>query len=83
MATLAQLWHIDSPGKKFKELLKNNDYFKQLSSLLKSSQDQKGYFVTDIVTLIDVAEEFRKSHGNGAGARALVDPSLTDYINSL
>ncbi|KAH6871976.1 hypothetical protein B0T10DRAFT_499966 [Thelonectria olida] len=82
-ATLARLRHMDSPSKKFKELLKNKTYFKQLSSLLKSSQDQEGYFVTDIVTLVDVAEESRKSHGTGAGAQALVDPSLGIQVGAI
>jgi hypothetical protein len=55
-ATLARVWHMDSPDRNSEELLKNKAYFKQLFNLLRSSQDEEGYFITDIVTLVDITE---------------------------
>jgi hypothetical protein len=57
-ATLARVWHMDSPDKNFEELLKNKAYFKHLFNLLGSSQDEEGYFITDIVTLVDITEQY-------------------------
>ncbi|KAM5353300.1 hypothetical protein ACJZ2D_016802 [Fusarium nematophilum] len=75
MATLARFWHMDPPDKRFKELLKNKAYFKKLFNMLKSGQDHEGFFITDIVSLVDAAKESRKSHGTGVEVQALVDPS--------
>ncbi|KAF5127213.1 hypothetical protein E5D57_008141 [Metarhizium anisopliae] len=50
--TEARLWHMDSPGKKFQELLKNKAYFKQLIKLLQHCRGYEAYFITDIITLV-------------------------------
>jgi hypothetical protein len=50
--TLTRLWHMDSPGQKFQELLKNKAYFKQLIKLLQHCRDYEGYFITDVITLV-------------------------------
>ncbi|KAH7112264.1 hypothetical protein B0J13DRAFT_681992 [Dactylonectria estremocensis] len=66
MATTALLWHMDLPGEKFKELLKNTAYLEQVVDLLRNSKNHEGYFVTDIVTLVnyEVAIESRNSQTN-------------------
>ncbi|KAH7121788.1 hypothetical protein B0J13DRAFT_531924 [Dactylonectria estremocensis] len=66
MATTALLWHMDLPGEKFKELQKNKAYLKQLLELLRHSKNHEGYFITDIVTLVnyEVAIESRNSQTN-------------------
>lgn len=53
IATTALLQHIDLPGKKFKKLLQNTAYLEQLFDLLKNSKNHKGYFITDIITLVN------------------------------
>jgi len=65
-ATTALLWHMDLPGEKFKELLKNMAYLEQVVDLLRNSKNHEGYFVTDIVTLVnyEVAIESRNSQTN-------------------
>ncbi|KAI9155222.1 hypothetical protein HJFPF1_07800 [Paramyrothecium foliicola] len=75
VATVARVWHMDSPGEKFKELLKDKQFFEELFSLLRSNNDQ-GYFVTDIVTLanLEVKDERSRSKGAGASASVAVDP---------
>ncbi|KAK5995897.1 hypothetical protein PT974_04315 [Cladobotryum mycophilum] len=77
MATVARIWHMDSPGEKFKELLKNKAYFEELFELLRSNHDQ-GYFVTDIVSLtnMEVSDSTGRSKGVGASAKVPVDPSF-------
>ncbi|KAI5458453.1 hypothetical protein BGZ63DRAFT_426847 [Mariannaea sp. PMI_226] len=76
VATVARLWHMDSPGEKFKELLKNKQYFEELFELLRDNHDV-GYFITDIVTLVNLesSNETGKSHGGGASAKIPVDPN--------
>ena len=76
-ATVARMWHMDSPGEKFKELLKNQQYFEELFDLLRSNHDE-GYFITDIVTLtnMEVREEDSSSKGAGAGVQVPVDQTL-------
>ncbi|KAF7548231.1 hypothetical protein G7Z17_g7192 [Cylindrodendrum hubeiense] len=75
VATVARLWHMDSPGEKFKELLKNKQYFEELFELLRDNHDQ-GYFITDIVTLVslEVKDESGQSKGVGASGKVPVDP---------
>ncbi|KPM37268.1 hypothetical protein AK830_g9282 [Neonectria ditissima] len=76
VATVARLWHMDSPGEKFRELLKNKQYFEELFGLLRDNHDQ-GYFITDIVTLVnlEVTDESGRTKGAGASAKVLVDPN--------
>jgi hypothetical protein len=75
VATVARVWHMDSPGEKFKELLKNKPFFEELFKLLRSNGDQ-AYFVTDIVTLanLEVKDEQSRSKGAGVQASIAVDP---------
>lgn len=75
VATVARVWHMDSPGERFKELLKNRAYFEELFELLKSNRYQ-GYFITDIVTLmnLEIRDEEGTSKGVGAGAK-VVEPN--------
>ncbi|KIE00770.1 hypothetical protein MAJ_03104, partial [Metarhizium majus ARSEF 297] len=76
VATVARVWHMDSPGEKFKDLLCNTQYFDELMELLRSNHGV-GYFVSDIVTLVNLEET--KIHGTGsavgATAQVPVDPS--------
>lgn len=76
VATIARVWHMDSPGEKFKDLLRNKQYFDELFELLQSNHGV-GYFITDIVTLVNLEET--KSHGSskaaGASVQVPVDPS--------
>ncbi|KAJ3473107.1 hypothetical protein NLG97_g10514 [Lecanicillium saksenae] len=76
VATVARMWHMDSPGEKFKELLKNKQYYDELFELLRSNHDQ-GYFITDIVTVANLETLERSENGGGAGAGVKVplDPS--------
>lgn len=76
VATVARLWHMDSPGEKFAELLKNKQYFEELFELLRSNHDQ-GYFITDVVTLVnlEVKDESGRTKGAGASAKIPVDPN--------
>ncbi|UNI22383.1 hypothetical protein JDV02_008275 [Purpureocillium takamizusanense] len=70
-ATVARVWHMDSPGEKFKELLRDKQYFEELFDLLRDSHGQQAYFVTDVVTLanLEVAETSGSHAGAGAQAR--------------
>ncbi|KAH7116410.1 hypothetical protein EDB81DRAFT_953007 [Dactylonectria macrodidyma] len=72
MATTALLWHMDLPGEKFKELLKNTAYLEQLFDLLRNSKNHEGYFITDIVTLVnyEVAIESRNAQTNSVTEQA-------------
>ncbi|EFY85130.1 hypothetical protein J3459_015895 [Metarhizium acridum] len=76
VATVARVWHMDAPGEKFKDLLRNKQYFDELLELLQSNHGV-GYFVSDIVTLVNLEET--KTHGTGsavgATAQVPVDPS--------
>ncbi|KAK7416386.1 hypothetical protein QQZ08_012005 [Neonectria magnoliae] len=82
-ATVARLWHMDSPGEKFGELLKNKQYFEELFDLLRDNHDQ-GYFITDIVTLVnlEVTNESGRSKGAGASAKVVVDPNTNVRIGA-
>ncbi|KAH6889895.1 hypothetical protein B0T10DRAFT_487017 [Thelonectria olida] len=75
-ATVARLWHMDSPSQKFKELLKNKQYFEELFDLLRDNHDQ-GYFITEIVTLVNLesSSESGRSKGAGASAKVPLDPN--------
>ncbi|KAH8127855.1 hypothetical protein ACSS6W_009670 [Trichoderma asperelloides] len=78
MATVARVWHMDSPGEKFKELLKNKQYFEELFDLLRDNHGQ-GYFITDIVTLtnMEISDASGRSSGVGAEVKVPVpDPSF-------
>ncbi|POR35740.1 Uncharacterized protein TPAR_04071 [Tolypocladium paradoxum] len=77
VATVARMWHMDSPGEKFRELLRNKQYFEELFDLLRSNHDQQGYFVTDMVTLVnlEVSGTTGSTAGAGAQAQVPVDPS--------
>lgn len=77
VATVARVWHMDSPGEKFKELLKHKQYFDELFELLQDNHGE-GYFVTDIVTLInlEISDESSHKKGAGAGAQIPIDPSF-------
>lgn len=76
VATVARMWHMDSPGEKFKDLLKNKQYFEEVFELLRSNHDQ-GYFITEIVTLVnlEVSDSASASAGAGASAHVPVDPN--------
>ncbi|KAJ2965678.1 hypothetical protein NQ176_g10500 [Zarea fungicola] len=76
IATVARIWHMDSPGEKFKELLKNKQYYDELFDLLRSNHGQ-GYFITDIVTVanLEATEWKENSNGGRAGAKVPLDPS--------
>ncbi|KAH8659672.1 hypothetical protein BGZ61DRAFT_370112 [Ilyonectria robusta] len=78
MVTKALLWHMDLPGEKFKELLKQRAYLEQVVDLLRNSKNHEGYFVTDIVTLVnyEAAVESRNSRTNSVTEQVLVNPSL-------
>ncbi|TQV92058.1 hypothetical protein V2A60_004364 [Cordyceps javanica] len=77
VATVARMWHMDSPGEKFKALLRNKQYYDELFALLRSNHDQ-GYFVTDIVTVanLETTESRERGAGAGAGVKVPLDPSL-------
>lgn len=84
MATVARIWHMDSPGEKFKELLKNKEYFEELFELLRSNHDQ-GYFITDIVTLTNMEINDSTSRSSGVGAEVKVpipEPTLNVNIGA-
>ncbi|KAL6863241.1 hypothetical protein ACO1O0_003486 [Amphichorda felina] len=66
-ATVARMWHMDSPGEQFKELLKNKLYFEELFELLQSTKDKQAYFVTDIVTLVNLEETDQTGRTTGGG----------------
>ncbi|OAA77261.1 hypothetical protein LEL_04084 [Akanthomyces lecanii RCEF 1005] len=76
-ATVARMWHMDSPGEKFKALLQNKQYYDELFELLRSNHDQ-GYFITDIVTVanLETTESQERSGGGGTGIKVPLDPSL-------
>ncbi|OAA37844.1 hypothetical protein NOR_06921 [Metarhizium rileyi] len=76
VATVARVWHMDSPGEKFKDLLRNRAYFDELLELLQSNHGV-GYFVSDIVTLVNLEETSTHGTSNTAGAtvQVPVDPS--------
>lgn len=76
VATVARMWHMDSPGEKFRELLRNKQYFEELFDLLRSNPDQVGYFVTDMVTLVnlEVSDATGSTTAAGAHARVPLDP---------
>ncbi|KAG5921498.1 hypothetical protein E4U42_005834 [Claviceps africana] len=75
MATVARVWHMDSPGEKFKDLLRHPQYFDELFELLRTNNGV-GYFVTDIVTFVNLEET--QLHGSaraaGVSAQVPVDP---------
>ena len=77
VATVARVWHMDAPGKKFKDLLKHQQYFEELFDLLRSNHDQ-GYFVTDVITLanLEMSDWTERSGGAGASAQVPIDPSF-------
>lgn len=77
VATVARVWHMDSPGEKFKELLKNKQFFEELYDLLRSNHNV-GYFITDVVTLanMQVTEETGHSKGAGASVQVPIDQTL-------
>ncbi|KAL6900329.1 hypothetical protein GGI43DRAFT_405153 [Trichoderma evansii] len=78
MATVARVWHMDSPGEKFKELLKKKEYFEELFDLLRDNHGQ-GYFITDIVTLTNMEISDSSGRTSGVGAEVKVpipDPSF-------
>lgn len=77
VATVARMWHMDSPGEKFKELLKNKQFFEELFDLLRSNHDE-GYFITDMVTLVNMetSDETARSKGAGAGVQVPIDQTL-------
>lgn len=77
VATVARVWHMDSPNEKFKELLKNKQYFEEVFELLQENHG-KAYFVTDIVTLtnLETSDESSNRKGAGAGAQIPLDPSF-------
>ncbi|KAL7955875.1 hypothetical protein V8C34DRAFT_290187 [Trichoderma compactum] len=84
MATVARIWHMDSPGEKFKELLKNKEYFEELFELLRSNHDQ-GYFITDIVTLTNMEINDSTGRLSGVGAEVKVpipEPTLNVNIGA-
>ncbi|UKZ83752.1 hypothetical protein TrVFT333_011562 [Trichoderma virens FT-333] len=84
MATVARIWHMDSPGEKFKELLKNKEYFEELFELLRSNHDQ-GYFITDIVTLtnMEISDSTGRSSGVGATVKVPIpEPTLNVNIGA-
>ncbi|KAG5993612.1 hypothetical protein E4U54_003315 [Claviceps lovelessii] len=76
VATIARVWHMDSPGEKFKDLLHHDQYFDELFDLLQGNHGV-GYFITDIVTFMNLEET--QSHGSskavGVSAQVPVDPS--------
>lgn len=76
VAPVARIWHMDSPGEKFKELLKNKQYYDELFELLRSNHDH-GYFITDIVTVanLETTNWTENSGGAGAGVKVPLDPS--------
>lgn len=76
VATVARIWHMDSPGEKFKALLQNTQYYDELFELLRSNHGQ-GYFITDIVTVanLETTEWTERKNGAGAGAKVPLDPS--------
>ena len=77
VATVARVWHMDSPGEKFKDLLRNRQYFDELFELLQSNHNA-GYFVTDMITLVNLETTQMQGNSKSAGAKAQVpvDPSL-------
>lgn len=84
LATVARIWHMDSPGEKFKELLKDKEYFEELFELLRSNHDQ-GYFITDIVTLtnMEISDSTGRSSGVGAAVKVPVpDPSFNINVGA-
>ena len=76
-ATVARMWHMDSPGEQFKELLKNKQYFEELFELLRSTKDSQAYFVTDVVTLVNLEESDQTGRTTGAGANVNLPLEVT------
>jgi hypothetical protein len=76
VATHARLWHMDFPGRKFEALLENETYYNELYDMI--NENGKLYFVTDIVTLVNltVINEVSSEAGAGAGVKVPVDPSI-------
>ena len=72
-ATVARMWHMDAPGQKFKELLKNRQYYEELVGLLRERNE--GYFVTDVVTLVNLQmkDSTSRTIAGGAGAQVPLD----------
>lgn len=82
-ATVARMWHMDSPAEKFKELLRDREYLDELFELLRASPDQTAYFITDMVTLVnlEVSDEHGATTGAGAGVTVpLADVSLAPGV---
>ncbi|GAO18974.1 hypothetical protein UVI_02014840 [Ustilaginoidea virens] len=65
MATIARVWHMSSPGEKFKALLRDEYYFDEVFKLLQSNHGV-GYFITAIVTFVNLEE--RQIYGSSTGA---------------
>lgn len=76
-ATVARIWHMDSPGEKFKELLKDKEYFEELFEMLRTSDDHQAYFVTDIVTLVNLEENDETGRSKGGGAKVNLPLEVT------
>lgn len=55
-ATAVRMWSVDAPGDKFRELLTHKDYLDEAVELLLSTADREAYFVTDVVTLVNLEE---------------------------
>ncbi|KAL7922150.1 hypothetical protein ACQKWADRAFT_293645 [Trichoderma austrokoningii] len=84
MATVARVWHMDSPGEKFKQLLKNTQYFEELFDLLRDNHGQ-GYFITDIVTLtnMEISDSTGRTSGVGAEVKVPIpEPSFNLNIGA-
>ncbi|KAK7213152.1 hypothetical protein V2G26_020330 [Clonostachys chloroleuca] len=82
-ATVARIWHMDSPGDKFKDLLQNKEYFQELFDMLRGADNQQGYFVTDVVTLVNLAvtDENGSSFAGGGGIKAPIQEATGIPIN--
>lgn len=75
-ATVARMWHMDSPGEKFKTLLQNKEYFEEAFELLRENHGE-GYFISDIVTFVnlEIANNKSSSKTGDISAQIPVDPS--------
>lgn len=74
--TVARIWHMDSPEEKFKDLLQDKEYFDEVFAFLQNNGGT-AYFVSDIVTLVNLEMTDVKGNSHGAGIKAEVpiDPS--------